>query len=273
MAPSKADRFTLSVKPVNFSLTAGTNIPAPLDSPPTSPAGSLARPPTPGGGPLTSHPATPVDVPGAFPPTLEPERGDAVFKKPSATSTTAAVRKDSFRTPLSPASAAMSNQASPPEPPQRRPSNVRKLLSLSSLRSSFNSSRTSLLLPRSSSDQHSQHSQQIHSQYNSLKRPSSPSIASTYASYQASVTTERPQLRSKKSGSWFRRKSGMFLRDAADDTGSLDAVDENQRPDTRDSKRLKESEPAPMLPEVGTLRGGRLGGGQIGWDENVFGGR
>ncbi|KAK3073229.1 hypothetical protein LTR53_005376 [Teratosphaeriaceae sp. CCFEE 6253] len=268
MAPSKADRFTLSVKPVNFSLTAGTNIPAPLDSPPTSPAGSLARPPTPGGGPLTSHPATPIDVPGAFPPTPEPERGGAVFKKPSATSTTAAL-------PHAPLARIGSHEqpGSPPEPPQRRPSNVRKLLSLSSLRSSFNSSRTSLLLPRSSSDQHSQHSQQIHSQYNSLKRPSSPSIASTYASYQASVTTKPPPLRSKKSGSWFRRKSGMFLRDAADDTGPLDAVDENQRPDTRDSKRLKESEPAPMLPEVGTLRGGRLGSGQIGWDENVFGGR
>ena len=51
----------------------------------------------------------------------------------------------------------------------------------------------------------------------------------------------------------------------------LDAVDENHRPDTQDSKRLKEgAEPAPLLPEVNALGGGRLGGGEIGWDEDLF---
>ena len=54
---------------------------------------------------------------------------------------------------------------------------------------------------------------------------------------------------------------------------ALDEVAEpSSRPDTRDSKRLKETiEPAPLLPEVGTLKGGTIGNGEIGWDENIFG--
>ncbi|KAF2632416.1 hypothetical protein BU25DRAFT_406948 [Macroventuria anomochaeta] len=47
--PSKFKPLTLA--PINFSLTEGTSIPAPLDSPPDTP-----RPPTPGKGPLSSHP-------------------------------------------------------------------------------------------------------------------------------------------------------------------------------------------------------------------------
>lgn len=47
--PSKFKPLTLA--PINFSLTEGTSIPAPLDSPPETP-----RPPTPGKGPLSSHP-------------------------------------------------------------------------------------------------------------------------------------------------------------------------------------------------------------------------
>ncbi|KAF2204826.1 hypothetical protein GQ43DRAFT_437607 [Delitschia confertaspora ATCC 74209] len=46
----------LTFEPINFSLTEGTSIPAPPDSPPDSP-----RPPTPGKGPLSSHP-TPTSV-------------------------------------------------------------------------------------------------------------------------------------------------------------------------------------------------------------------
>ncbi|KAK0316380.1 hypothetical protein LTR01_000128 [Friedmanniomyces endolithicus] len=283
MAGIKANRFMLSVRPVDYSLTAGTNIPRPLDSPPHSPASSFARPPTSGGGPLTSHPTTPDDLytPGALPPTPEPERESNAKQLPSTTTTKS--RQDSFRTPMSPLPSTTTNQTLPsPDLPKRRPSGMRKLLSLTSLRSSFSSSRTSLLIPQSSKEPQFQ---PPYPQYNARKRPSSPSIASTTASYyQPSIQSrappqqqQRPELRSKKSGSWFRRKSGMFLpsSDAAadDDEGMLDAVDENQRPDTRDSKRLKESEsePAPLLPEVGTLRGGRLGGGEIGWDESLFG--
>ncbi|KAK1046359.1 hypothetical protein LTR33_015087, partial [Friedmanniomyces endolithicus] len=284
MAGIKTNRFLLSVRPVDYSLTAGTNIPRPLDSPPHSPAGSFARPPTSGGGPLTSHPTTPEDlhIPGAFPPTPEPER-ESNAKTSTSTATTKG-RQDSFRTPMSPLPPATTNQTIPsPDLPKRSPSGMRKLLSLTSLRSSFSSSRTSLHIPQSSNEPQYQPPYPL---YNARKRPSSPSIASTTASYyQPSIQSrapqqqQRPALRSKKSGSWLRRKSGMFLPSsnaaADDDAGMLDAVDENQRPDTRDSKRLKESEsesePAPLLPEVGTLRGGRLGGGEIGWDESLFG--
>ena len=45
---------------------------------------------------------------------------------------------------------------------------------------------------------------------------------------------------------------------------------EEQRPDTRESKRLKESSPAPLLPEVGSLRGGGLNDGDLGWDATAF---
>lgn len=49
MAGGKYQPLTLT--PINFSLTDGTSIPAPPDSPPDTP-----RPPTPGKGPLSSHP-------------------------------------------------------------------------------------------------------------------------------------------------------------------------------------------------------------------------
>ncbi|OAL43248.1 hypothetical protein IQ07DRAFT_301266 [Pyrenochaeta sp. DS3sAY3a] len=51
MPVGKFEWKPLTLTPVNFSLTEGTSIPAPLDSPPDTP-----RPPTPGKGPLSSHP-------------------------------------------------------------------------------------------------------------------------------------------------------------------------------------------------------------------------
>jgi hypothetical protein len=99
-----------------------------------------------------------------------------------------------------------------------------------------------------------------------LKRPSSPSIISTTAS--SIGGQQRPELRTKKSSNWFKRKSGMFTMNG--DGFGLDAVDENQRPDTRDSKRIKESNPAPLLPEIAEFAGGSLDGGDIGWDEGIF---
>lgn len=52
--------------------------------------------------------------------------------------------------------------------------------------------------------------------------------------------------------------------------GELEAVQENQRPDTRESKRLRETSPAPLLPELGALGAGKVGGGDLGWDEGSF---
>ncbi|KAF2769569.1 hypothetical protein EJ03DRAFT_327175 [Teratosphaeria nubilosa] len=247
----------LSVQPVNFSLFAATGTPAPPASPPHSSHSSIARPPTPGGGPLTSHPTTPVDIAGAFPPTPEPEHANLPMSKPKQQG-----QDGVFRVPASPPSAAdsASQHIHSPEP-QRRPNGVRKLFSMSSLRSSFNSSRTSLSLSTHTSDR------QVHP-LTGMKRPSSPSMASTTASSIGGVALPRPELRKKKSASWFRRKSGMFTMNQ--DTGfGLDSVDENQRPDTRESKRVKEA-PAPSLPQIGALRGGQLDGGNIGWDEGLF---
>ncbi|KAK6401244.1 hypothetical protein LTR95_019211, partial [Oleoguttula sp. CCFEE 5521] len=181
----------LSLTPVNVSLTAGTNIPPP-DSPPPSPnyfptiTPFKSRPPTAGGGPLSSHPTTPEDTtPSAWPPTPE------AHKKPSHDS---AIKVDSLHPPPP---SPLSNMGPPP------PRGPRRLFSLTSLRTSFSASRTSLR-PSTSSHQAPQ----------SLKRPSSPTTSfapSTTPSYTPSSQSQsqsRPQR--TKSGSWFRRKSGMF---------------------------------------------------------------
>lgn len=61
----------------------------------------------------------------------------------------------------------------------------------------------------------------------------------------------------------------MFMLNE-DHPETLAAVDENQRPDTRDSKRSRLHSPAPLLPEVSSLAGGSLTGGEVGWDEQLF---
>ena len=84
----------------------------------------------------------------------------------------------------------------------------------------------------------------------------------------------RPPLRQQKSSNWFKRKSSLFLLNAnANGGGELDTVEEG-RPE---SKRLKESDGgrevngAPLLPDLGALRGGRvITGGDLGWDEGAF---
>ena len=57
-------------------------------------------------------------------------------------------------------------------------------------------------------------------------------------------------------------------------------MEEGARPDTRESKRLRNdtpramsppsSAPPPMLPDIGALRGGSMTGGDLGWDEKAF---
>lgn len=58
----------------------------------------------------------------------------------------------------------------------------------------------------------------------------------------------------------------MFL---ANHDGTLDAVNED-RPDTRESKRLKEWNQPPLLPDIKVLQHENFGGGDLGWDENAF---
>ncbi|KZM27153.1 uncharacterized protein EKO05_0004655 [Ascochyta rabiei] len=116
--PSRFKPLTLS--PINFSLTEGTSIPAPLDSPPETP-----RPPTPGQGPLSSHPTPKSHI---FP---QHRVGSSNGKSPedSAAPEPPVTRDRSIEAAdggLSPTS---------PESQQRRPSSVRQFLGLRTLSS------------------------------------------------------------------------------------------------------------------------------------------
>ncbi|KAH9877613.1 hypothetical protein IAQ61_002981 [Plenodomus lingam] len=116
MAPGKFSYKPLTLTPINFSLTEGTQIPAPLDSPPETP-----RPPTPGKGPLSSHP-TPKSP--AFPPT-----DDSPLGKDSEDST-ADTHLHQSRT------SDAASVLSPASPSNKRPASVRKFLGLRTLSSS-----------------------------------------------------------------------------------------------------------------------------------------
>jgi len=115
MGSNKFSFKPLTLSPINFSLTEGTSIPAPLDSPPESP-----RPPTPGKGPLSSHP-TPKS-PGSPPQTESPPPG-------KASEDSADGHLQQSRT--SDATSAMS----PTSPSSKRPASVRKFLGIRTLSS------------------------------------------------------------------------------------------------------------------------------------------
>lgn len=247
MSSTEKRLLFLSFTPVDMSLTAGTSIPAPPASPPQSPGGLGARPPTPGGGPLSSHPTTPIEKSRWSPPTsTRPSLNTPpISVTDSPTLSSKKIQTDYFRPPLSPASA---------NTQRRNSTGVRKLLSLSSLRNSFSSSRTSLAL----STQQSNTSHPSEPITHGIKRPSSPSIISSAPSQQP------PQLRKRKSGSWFRRKSAMFM---VDEDGMLDSVEESKQSRPATALPQMTGPPAPRLPDVGTLRGGRLTGGTLAGDD------
>jgi hypothetical protein len=96
----------LTLAPINFSLTEGTSIPAPPESPPETP-----RPPTPGRGPLDSHPRAEGETP---PPK---DSSDSQLHKTTS-------------------SGGGSVTLSPTSPTSKRPASVRKFLGLRSLSSS-----------------------------------------------------------------------------------------------------------------------------------------
>jgi len=242
----------LSLTPVDFSLTAGTNIPAPPDTPPASPLAS-ARPPTAGGGPLSSHPTSAEDIHDTiYPPTPDPETEGLAKMSTSTSSNNDTDRADSFRTPTSPSSP---RQKPSKSEQQKHGQSVRKLFSLNNLRNSFSSSRTSLQTQNAAVE-------------TSPRQPQADP-----SSRPASRQTITPQMRPRaKSGSWFRRKSGMFLM--KEEGSDLDAVVED-RPASRKSmeqtKQTKEDHsPAPLLPEIGNLGSGTTTGGDLGWDEGMF---
>jgi hypothetical protein len=123
----------LTLMPINFSLTEGTSIPAPLDSPPDTP-----RPPTPGKGPLSSHP-TPKSA--VFP---HRENGETSPVDDSAESSFHKTSTNDNASTLSPAS-----------PSSRRPSSVRKFLGFRP-QSSHDSLRSDQLRPGSPATMSSQ---------------------------------------------------------------------------------------------------------------------
>ncbi|UJO19763.1 uncharacterized protein CLAFUR5_10261 [Fulvia fulva] len=254
---------SLSVRPVDFSLTSGTNIPAPLDSPPVSlsPVESvrlsrpktLSRPPTAGGGPLSSHPTNDImPMPGALPPTPEPERENNT-NHTDTTMHSEESNRDGAASWRSPTPNTNISQTSP----GRRPGGVRRLFGLTSLRQSFSSSRTSFSIPPPSSS---------YGEQSTMQRPQSPGVMSTTASFMpppSMHSNQQATLRKKRSSNWFKRKSGFFT---TNENGFLDVVSEDPRPD---SKRAKRSD-LPMLPEISTLSGDSVGEGSIGWDEGLF---
>jgi hypothetical protein len=218
---------------------------------------------------LSSHPTSAEDIHSSFfPPTPEPETEQLAKMSTSTSSNHDTDRADSFRTPASPSSP---NQKRSKGEQQKQ--SVRKLFSLNNLRNSFSSSRTSLQNQNASVE----------------TSPRQPRVDPS--SRPASRQTITPQTRPRaKSGSWFRRKSGMFLM--KEDEFGMDPVVEDkpavqERPasgnsvtqtpqtpqtQTQQTQQTKEDHsPAPLLPEIGNLgSGGTTTGGDLGWDEGMF---
>lgn len=248
---TKPEPFALAVTPHNVSLTDGTDIPPPPRTP-------SKEPPTPGGGPLTSHPTTPEKIPGAYP-------SSSSSNKDSEHDTPEKSQIDMDPTILR---SATNDSSPPPPPPQqqqilRKPSGVRRLFSMSNLRTSFSGSRTSLALPRASTDYRPSTSVN--------DRPFTPSMSSTNSG--SPVQPKQPyqsSLQRKRSGGgWFKRKSSLLWMN---NDGVLDAVDEDREvDDARGAKRFKSAYSMPLLPEISELGGGELsGGGELGFDASLF---
>ncbi|KAL2355461.1 hypothetical protein BJ546DRAFT_1060478 [Cryomyces antarcticus] len=232
------------IGPIDFSLTAGTNIPAPPVSPPPSPKASpraspttprsvhsLARPPTPGGGPLSSHPTSPIDMLAfAYPPTPLDD-----IKALSPTYSNASTTQSQYHYPyqerLAPSSPTLSHAPRfPDEPVHRRPSSVRRFLGLRSLTSSHAASTDSLTSSSDSSYYNASSNSTVsssNSNSNYGKRPSSPPNPPSFASPSSTTSiASRPSsaLRKRNSASWFRRKSGIFVGSPVE--GTLEVVSE-----------------------------------------------
>ncbi|KAF2457850.1 hypothetical protein BDY21DRAFT_363451 [Lineolata rhizophorae] len=241
MPPGK--NFTpLTLEPVNFSLTAGTDIPPPQESPP--------RPPTPGRGPLSSHPTTPVEGSSG-------SSQAAALASPSSSAAAAAAPPP----PASSRAGRPSDASAGGGGATKRPSSVRKFLGLRSL---------NVTSPRS-------HEHANHDSAGAMSpppappagRPGSPNTVSTVQTAATGTTATGGgggSLKHKKSAGWFgRRASTMFLHSRAledadvkeNGAGGAGAGGEPQR----------KGPPPPTLPELGSLAkggdGGSLGGGDL----------
>jgi hypothetical protein len=159
-------------------------------------------------------------------------------------------------------------------PHHQRPHTVRRLFSLSSLRQSFSSSRTSLSRPDTAQGSY-QYQRPESPGAMSMAAPSVTPSSAVFPHHHSQAHThvhahvQRPttSLRKKRSSNWFnKRKSTLF--GAQEDTqadGTLDVLSE----DGPEHKKFKDNQLL-VLPEIGSLSGGRLDGGNLGWDDKLF---
>lgn len=223
-----ADKYQLpSLSPINISLTEGTQIPAPLDSPPETPLS-----PAPGRGPLSSHPTTPLQAgsPVAFP--LSPSATAQPEPPPQPLQETAT------------GSSANENMAQSPKPGAapgiaKRPSSVRRFLGLRSL--------------GSSDSLRSKATETNGGPGSSVTDPTQQSPAAAAASPGGQGDSPN-KLKRKSSSGWFgsRRKSSIVLN-------RLEENGEQEKP-------KKRGPPPPKIPEF-TALGTELDGGSLGADD------
>ncbi|KAK7544680.1 uncharacterized protein J3D65DRAFT_31863 [Phyllosticta citribraziliensis] len=241
-ANSKPAAFApLDIKPIRFSLTEGTDIPEPQESPPSTPA----RPPTPGGGPLSSHPTSPQDSPedpmGNASPKIQKDdvngaNGDLRGRNVSvATANTNTSKHDSpnDKNMLSPTVSKTESSAG------KRASSVRRFLGF-----------------RSASSADSLRSNQP------PNRPESPS-----GSFAPSA---RPSVRERrKSASWFGKRASTMFGIGSLPEGYLPNGDSDNNPSTTTTTTTKgqppvppqkKGPPPPTLPELHKLGSGLDGG-------------
>ncbi|OJD39954.1 uncharacterized protein BKCO1_2000295 [Diplodia corticola] len=239
MAPSSTNKpsfVPLEIKPIDFSLTAGTDIPAP---PPESPPATPGRPPTPGRGPLSSHPTSPHDTSSDDPmaqtkPSQSSSQSSTQSNGPANGETRG--RTESVATAnTKPGSPGSKNVLSPTPTTEsisssKRPSSVRRFFGFRSA---------------SSSD--------------SLRhnRPTSPQ-----GSAPSNGSTTRPGLRERrKSGSWFNKRASTMFGSLAEvgEISNGSAIHEEQKPE-------RKGPPPPKLPDLKKL-GTDLNDGSLGADD------
>ena len=211
----------LSIEPVKFSLTEGTSIPAPPDSPPEVP-----REPTPTGGPLNSHPTTPN----------------------KANSTNGAVQpvENSQSSETRPTSA---QPSSPESPNGKRPRLIRRFFGLRPSKKDHSNQNGFVRSPSALGSYGPQLKPSDDLTFSS--RPGSP-----YTTATGETPTSPHSLTRKRSSGWFnsnKRRSAMFLvgrvdeGSLLDDPASVTAALEQQKPVTN-------GPPPPTLPEFRQFR-------------------
>ncbi|KAI9709727.1 MAG: hypothetical protein M1820_003129 [Bogoriella megaspora] len=220
---SSQPSFLPPFSPIEFSLTKGTSIPSPPATPPKpEPITKLpSRPPTPGRGPLNSHPTTPVDLdnlpasPAAsqtHTPTTSPPPGMRARQDSK-------LRNSSYDMLNPSGSQVVTTVSSPVSSNRPRPQNKRSFLGLRRLSGTFDSNI------RYSNDEQAEHEESPRPSrpfspvagfiggFKTRSRTSSFNTGtSTLATEDSSSPSGNRGLRKKKSASWFKKRmSGMPL--------------------------------------------------------------